>query len=206
MTNRKRNLHTVFVCEFFTFCNFFRKSFVLFMIGGNQLKRYLIIAMTREQFETYFRKYHSMVYRISFSQVKNHADAEDILQEVFVRLLCHEPEYESPEHEKAWMIRTALNLCRDLLKSKWQSTRVELEEIPEQEKSYFRLPGMEEDETLWAVMSLPEKFRNCLYLFYYEDYSIREIAVCLNMNENSVKANLKRGRERLKRILGDETI
>ena len=176
------------------------------MIGGNQLKVYLIVAMTREQFETYFRKYHSMVYRVSFAQVKNHADAEDILQEVFVRLLCYEPDYESPEHEKAWMIRTALNLCRALLKSKWQSTRVEMEEIPEQEKTYFKLPGMEEDDTLWAVMSLPEKFRNCLYLFYYEDYSIREIAVALNMNENSVKANLKRGRERLKRILGDETI
>ncbi len=176
------------------------------MIGGSQIEFYLIIVMTREQFETYFREYHSLVYRVSFAQVKNHADAEDISQEVFVRLLCYEPEYESREHEKAWMIRTALNLCRDLLKSKWQSTSIGMEEIPEKEKIYFKLPGMEEDDTLWAVMNLPEKFRNCLYLFYYEDYSIREIAVCLNMNENSVKANLKRGRERLKKTLGDGTI
>ncbi len=160
--------------------------------------------MTREQFETYFREYHALVYRVSFAQVKNHADAEDISQEVFVRLLCYEPEYESREHEKAWMIRTTLNLCKDLFKSKWQKSSVGLNEIPEQEKMYFKLPCMEEDDTLWAVLELPEKYKNCLYLFYYEDYSIREISACLNMNENAVKANLKRGREQLKKTLGDE--
>lgn len=162
--------------------------------------------MTREKLETYFREYYALVYRVSFAQVKNHADAEDISQEVFIRLLRYEPEYQSREHEKAWMIRTTLNLCKDLLKSKWKSTSIGIEQVTEHEKEYFHLPYMKEDDTLWAVLELPEKYKNCLYLFYYEDYSIREIAAGLNMNENAVKANLKRGRERLKKVLGDEKI
>lgn len=157
--------------------------------------------MTKQLFETYFRAYYSLVYRIAFMQMKGHADAEDVAQEVFVRLLRYQPGFQNEEHEKAWFVRTTVNLCRDIIKSKWHSTTVSIDRVSEQEKSYFHLPFKQEDGTLWVVMELPENYRNCLYFFYYEDYSIKEIAQLLNMPENTVKTNLKRGRELLKQVL-----
>lgn len=157
--------------------------------------------MTRQLFETYFKKYYSLIYRIAFLQMKGHADAEDIAQEVFVRLLKYHPAFANEEHEKAWFVRITVNICKDVIKSKWHSTTVSINKIPEHEKSFFQLPYVKEDETLWAVMELPEKYRHCLYFFYYEDYSIKEIAQILEMPENTVKTNLKRGREALKELL-----
>ena len=155
--------------------------------------------MMQSQMEGYFRKYYKACYRVAFSMVKNHADAEDIAQEVLLRLLAYQPEFAGPEHEKAWMIRTAINLCKDLLKSKWRKTTVQMEAVPDAERAYLQVPRMESDDTVWKVLELPERYRNCLYLFYYEDYSIREIARILEEPENTVKTNLRRGREELKK-------
>lgn len=157
--------------------------------------------MTMQIFETYFRKQYTLVYRVAFMQMKGHADAEDALQEVFVRLLKYQPQFENEEHEKAWFIRTTMNICKDILKSKWHSSTVSIDKIPDCEKKYFHLPYVKEDETLWAVLELPEKYKSCLYFFYYEDYSIKEIAQFLKIPENTVKTNLKRGREMLKAAL-----
>ncbi|MCM1175187.1 MAG: RNA polymerase sigma factor [Blautia sp.] len=159
--------------------------------------------MTRQLFEAYFRERYSLVYRVAFMQMKRHTDAEDVSQEVFMRLLKYQPQFESREHEKAWFIKTTMNLCRDVLKSKWNSTTVSIEKIPEQEKQYFQLPYMKKDETLWEVLALPEKYRDCLYFFYYEGYSVKETAQLLGMPENTVKTNLRRGREALKKRLTD---
>lgn len=160
--------------------------------------------MTKEQMERYFKEYYPLAYRIAFSQVRNRADAEDISQEVFIRLLLHGQEYGSGEHEKAWMIRVTLNLCKDLQKSKWQKSRVGMEAVPERELEQSELPFLKEDETLALVLELSENYKNCLYLFYYEDYSIKEIAEIMGMQENTVKTNLRRGREKLKELLKKE--
>ncbi len=157
--------------------------------------------MISNQLEGYFRKYGLVCYRVAFTLVKNHADAEDIVQEVIIRLLVYQPEFASEEHEKAWMIRTAINLSKDLLKSKWNRATVGMDAVSETEKSYFQVPDMEIEDTLWNILELPERYRNCLYLFYYEDYSIREIAKILEIPENTVKTNLRRGREALKQKL-----
>ncbi|MDD3368178.1 MAG: sigma-70 family RNA polymerase sigma factor [Lachnospiraceae bacterium] len=154
--------------------------------------------MTKDKLENYFRIYYSLCYRVAFTQVKTKSDAEDMVQETFLRLLFYQPVFTSEEHEKAWLIRTTINLCRDFLKSKWQKATVGIDKVPEQEKAHFRLPYQKEDETLWAVLELPEKYRNELYFFYYEDYSIKEIAAILVLPENTVKTNLKRGREALR--------
>lgn len=159
------------------------------------------MAETKERIEKLFCEYYSLVYRVAFSQIKNHADAEDITQEVFLKLLHNKMKFESTEHEKAWIIRVTLNQCKDLLKSKWKKSSVFIDSVPEQEKMYYKNPYVKEDETLWAVLQLPVKYRNCLYLFYYEDYSIKEIAESLEMQENTVKTNLRRGREALKKML-----
>ena len=116
--------------------------------------------------------------------------------------------------EKTLLVMNQDGVCLTVNSQKYdQWTKEELREKinnamqqickPEQEKAYFRLPDTKEDETLWEVLELPEKYRDCLYFFYYEDYSVREIARLLGMPENTVKTNLKRGREALKKRLAD---
>ena len=96
-----------------------------------------------QSLERYFQKYYRVCCRVAFTLVKNHADAEDVAQEVLLRLLVCEPEFVNEEHEKAWIIRTAINLCKDLLKSKWHKSTVRLEAAPEFERAYFQvLPAL----------------------------------------------------------------
>ena len=155
---------------------------------------------TKERLEQIFRDYYQLIYRVAFSQVKNHADAEDITQEVFLKIIRHDMRYQSMEHERAWIVRVTINLCRDLLKSKWHKTSVSMEEVSEAQRGSCENFTEIQDDMMWAVLQLPEKYRNCLYLFYY-DYSIKEIAQSLEMPENTVKTNLKRGRQALKEFL-----
>lgn len=156
---------------------------------------------TKERLEQIFRDYYQLIYRVAFSQVKNHADAEDITQEVFLKIIRHDMRYQSMEHERAWIVRVTINVCRDLLKSKWHKTSVSMEEVSEAQRGSCENFTEIQDDMMWAVLQLPEKYRNCLYLFYYEDYSIKEIAQSLEMPENTVKTNLKRGRQALKEFL-----
>lgn len=151
--------------------------------------------------EEYFQKYYKVCCRVAFTLVKNQADAEDVAQEVLLRLILYQPQFAGEEHEKAWIIRTAINLCKDLLKSKWNKTTVGMEAVSPEKRAAFEVPNVETDDTFFVVMELPEKYRNCLYLFYYEDYSIREIARILEKPENTIKTNLKRGREALREKL-----
>lgn len=143
-------------------------------------------------------KYRDMLYRIAFSNMKNKADAEDAVQEAFCRYLKVRPPIQNAEHEKAWFIRVVINICRDIQKSSWFSRTVGFDEVSEKEMGNFVLPYTAEDETLWHVMELPAAYRNPLYLFYYEDYSIKEIAGILELEEGTVKTRLRRGREMIK--------
>ena len=156
---------------------------------------------TKERLEQIFRDYYQLIYRVAFSQVKNHADAEDITQEVFLKIIRHDMRYQSMEHERAWIVRVTINLCRDLLKSKWHKTSVSMEEVSEAQRGSCENFTEIQDDMMWAVLQLPEKYRNCLYLFYYEDYSIKEIAQSMEMPENTVKTNLKRCRQAMKEFL-----
>ncbi len=152
--------------------------------------------------EAPFEKYKDILYRIAFSNMKSKADAEDVVQEAFCRYLKAEPAFENENHEKAWFIRVVINICYDIQKSAWFSRTVAFDEVPESEMEHFKLPFVEEDETLWHVMALPTAYRNPLYLFYYEDYSIKEIAQIMELGEGTVKTRLRRGREMVKeRIL-----
>lgn len=157
--------------------------------------------ITKERLEYIFREYYLLIYRVAFSQLKNHDDAEDITQEVFLKIIRHDMRYDSIEHERAWIIRVTINLCRDLLKSKWRKTSVSMENISEIQNAESEKFGNLQDNMLWIILQLPEKYRNCLYLFYYEDYSVKEISQSLEMPENTVKTNLRRGREALKKML-----
>jgi len=136
-------------------------------------------------------KYSKTLIKIAFSYMKNTADAEDIVQEVYISLMRRGNGFESDEHEKAWLIRVTINKCKNRLKSAWYHKSVPLDE----EISY--LPE-EESEVLSEVLSLPAKYRSVIHLFYYENYSIQEISEILRKSTGTIGTWLSRGRKLLK--------
>lgn len=160
--------------------------------------------MQKGDIEYFFTRYYSMVFRVAYMEVKSKADADDITQEVFIRVLGKAPEFASEEHEKAWIIRVTINLCRDLLKSKWNRDTVGIDNINIYECVDFAGIGNYDNEVLSNLCLLDEKYRRPLYLFYYEDYSVREISELLAVPENTVKTNLRRGRKKLGEMISKE--
>lgn len=153
--------------------------------------------MERVEFEDTARKYQDMVYRIAFQYFGNHADAEDVVQDTFLRLYTYQKPFESPEHLRRWLIRVTVNLCRDALKSPWRKRRVSIDAVPE--IPVFQEP--EEDALYREVMRLPEKYRVILELFYYEELSTQEIADMLRVRRSTVTTRLSRARKLLKKHL-----
>lgn len=145
-------------------------------------------------------RYGDMVRRLCLVHLKNPADTEDIFQNVFLKYVLSPVVFESPEHEKAWLIRVTLNACKDLVKSFFRSRTVPLEELLDQPA-----PLLEEHrEVLEAVLALPPKYRDAVYLHYYEGYTAAEIGKLLGKNTNTVYTLLTRAREQLRKTLGGD--
>lgn len=145
-------------------------------------------------------RYGDMVRRLCLVHLKNPADTEDIFQNVFLKYVLSPVVFESPEHEKAWLIRVTINACRDLVKSFFRSRTVPLEELLDQPA-----PLLEEHrEVLEAVLALPPKYRDAVYLHYYEGYTAAEIGKLLGKNTNTVYTLLTRAREQLRKTLGGD--
>lgn len=145
-------------------------------------------------------RYADTVKRLCMVHLKNTADTEDIFQTVFLKYALSSAEFESREHEKAWFIRVTINACKDLLKSFFRSRTVSLDELAE-------LPAeMSDDnrEVLEAVLSLPDKYKEVVYLHYYEDYTAPEIGKILGKNVNTVYTLLNRARQMLREKLGGD--
>lgn len=142
--------------------------------------------------------YADMIRRICLLHLKNHEDTEDVFQEVFLKYILHSDVFENAEHEKAWFIRVTINACKDLLKSLFRRRTVPLDVLSEEAASV----GPEYSEILELVLSLPVKYKDTIYLHYYEGYTAREIGELLNKKENTVYSLLSRGRELLKLELG----
>ena len=155
--------------------------------------------MERTLFEHAAVRYQNMVYRIALHYFGNSQDAEDAVQEVFLRLYAAEKSFESPEHLRRWLIRVTVNVCRDVLRSPWRRRRVSLEELPEE--PVFDQP--EQAALYREVMALPEKYRTVLNLFYYEELSVKEIGELLGLRTSAVTTRLHRARARLKDQLGE---
>ena len=141
-----------------------------------------------------------MVRRLCLVHLKNPADTEDIFQNVFLKYVLSPVVFESPEHEKAWLIRVTLNACRDLVKSFFRSRTVPLEELLDQPAPLSE----ERREVLEAVLALPQKYRDAVYLHYYEGYTAAEIGKLLGKNTNTVYTLLTRAREQLRKTLGGD--
>ena len=141
-------------------------------------------------------KHADMVRRICFIYLRSGHDVDDIFQDVFLQLLQRKTPFESSEHEKAWLIRVTTNRCKDVLKSFWRS-KVDLAEM-------MAIPGAGPDDTdlLQVVLALPQKYKDVVYLHYYEGYTVPEMARILERKENTIYSNLHRARAIMKKKLG----
>ena len=145
-------------------------------------------------------RYADLVRRVCMIHLKNHADTEDVFQTVFLKYVTGTTEFESEEHEKAWFIRVTINACKDLLRSFFRSRTVSLDDLLEQPD---QVPE-DHREVLEAVLALPDKYRDVVYLHYYEGYTAPEIGTILHKNPNTVYTLLTRARDELRKMLGGE--
>ena len=145
-------------------------------------------------------RYSDMVLRLCMVYLKNSEDAEDIFQTVFLKYALHKKTFESPEYEKAWLIRVTVNACKDLLKSFFRSRTVSLGDLAEFAPE---ITG-QQYAVMEAVWSLPKQYRDVIYLHFYEGYTAPEIAGILNRNPNTVYTHLHKGKELLKEALGGD--
>ena len=143
-----------------------------------------------------YQEHCQTVYRVAFTYMKNSYDAEDAVQETFARLIRSGERFRSREKEKAWLIVTVSNVCKDMLRRHYRSDRA-LEDY-----QYLAAPPHEIDETMEAILRLPEKYKTAVYLFYYEGYTAREIARMLGKKPNTVSSRIGRARLLLKTMLG----
>lgn len=155
---------------------------------------------SEEEVKRAVEQYADTVRRLCMIHLKNYADTEDIFQTVFLKYALSTAAFESQEHERAWLIRVTINACKDLLKSFFRSCTVSIEEVLEQPAA----PSEEHREVLEAVLSLPVKYREVIYLHYYEGYTAPEIGRILKKNVNTVYSLMKRAREMLRDRLGGE--
>lgn len=146
--------------------------------------------------------YADMIQRICFYHLKNQADTEDVFQNVFLKYMLHEEAFHDQEHEKAWLLRVAINDCKDHLKSLFRHNIVPLQAVQELEAD---IPDGHR-EVLEAVLSLPKRYKDAIYLHYYEGYTAAEIGQIIGKKENTVYSLLSRGRSMLKKELGGDGI
>lgn len=148
---------------------------------------------TSEYKRTIIEKYFNMIYKLALAETRDVHMAEDVTSDVFLKYMETKKVFESEEHIKAWLLRVTINASRSVFSSSWFKKTVPLEETLEA----AGIPE-EESEVYLAVMKLPEKYRTVIHLFYYEEFSVLEIAEILNSKESTVKSQLLRARALLK--------
>ncbi len=150
-----------------------------------------------QQAERLAQDYADAILRLSYTYLKNTQDAQDVCQTVFVKLLTEPRDFQSPAHERAYILRMAANACKDLLKSPWRQRIRPLEDglqVP--------APEAEEGSVLSAVNTLPPHYRAVIYLHYYEGYTAAETGEILGVPTATVHTRLARGRAKLKALIG----
>ena len=145
-----------------------------------------------------FHRQNARVYRLAMLYLKNPYDAEDAVQNIFLKFMDKDICFESPEHENAWFITVTKNYCKDTLKAFWRRN-IDLGEIPEQSTKEIA-----QEELLDLVMQLPVKHKEVLYLYYYEEYSIKEMSSLLHRKESTIQTQLATARKKLKLVMESE--
>ena len=156
---------------------------------------------TEENIRRVVEDYSPMLLRLAMTRSLSTADAEDAVQEVFLRLLTQLPRFRDGEHERAWLIRTTIHRASDLRKAASNRT------LPLEEAEVVAMPEeAESSPILSAVQALPEKYSTVIHLYYYEGYTIKEIAKLLGLPTPTVGTRLSRGREKLRKLLEEEVL
>lgn len=158
--------------------------------------------MRENEFITIVKRNNQRIYLIALSYTKNSTDAEDIMQNVFMKLWKHNKPFEDDEHIDKWLTIVCINESKDYIKNPFRKRNVSIEEAV----NISAIDKTEDIDLFKAVMSLPTKERTIIHLFYYEDISINDISDILKIKESTVKTRLFRARKKLKSILGDEWI
>ena len=153
----------------------------------------------KKRAEQVIRQYADMIYRIALHNLNNPADAEDIFQEVSITLLTKNAPLFDDAHIKNWLIRVTINKCNNFCRTPWQKRTEPL--------SLHTEDAVRTDTSALELLhTLPQKYRNIIYLYYYEEYTVPEIAKLLNLNKNTVNSTLQRARKKLKDILEEGDI
>ena len=151
-----------------------------------------------KNYEDYITKYSATVFRCAYSYVNNRSDAEDIMQEVFLKYIVKKPVFNDETHEKAWFLRVTINMCKSYLRSSWLKKRDEIDDDM-RDKTYI-----ENDPELWElVKQLPEKYRVVVELHFVEGYTIKEISMILKKNPSTIGTWLERGKKQLRKAMED---
>lgn len=152
--------------------------------------------MTNTQYTEAVNSFSDCLFRIAFSYCKNRQDAEDAVQDAFLKLYTCSKTFESDEHLKNYLIKIAVNNCKHLHISPWKK-RIEL--VEQQKEDSYQMENVEDKMVVYsAVMGLPDKYRIVTHLYYYEDYSVKQIAQLISEKETTVQTRLMRARQRLK--------
>ena len=155
----------------------------------------------REPVEKLIEQYRKHIFAAAFSICQNIADADDVVQDTFLKYHCSKKDFSSQEHIKAWLLRVAINKAKDHARSFWKKNTVSIEELMTASPENEELTLAQKDDgkrILEDVMKLPSKYRIVIHLFYYDDLSVAEIAKVLGLSESNVKTRLSRARNMLK--------
>ena len=156
--------------------------------------------MTQYELEQYLNKYRKNVFAAALFYLKDPSSADDVVQDVFLKLYTYKGEFDGDEHIKAWLIRCAINRCKDILRSPWYRFSAPLEAAGDK----VHIDSTEDENRVFCLLKkLGRNNRVTMYLYYYEGYNTEEIAKMLGISVIAVTSRLKRGRQQLKRLLTD---
>ena len=148
-------------------------------------------------FEDFYQRNYQVVYKLCYTYLKNSSEAEDCTEDVFVKVYTGNYTFNDEEHEKKWLVVTTINLCKDHLKHWWHKKVTTIETYPE-------VSVKEKDDTLLqAILNLPTKYKNVIYLYYYMGYKSEEIATMLKKPSSTIRNQLAQARKLLKKELGE---
>lgn len=154
----------------------------------------------RQPLEALIERYQRSLYAAAFNICRNPEDANDAVQDTFIQYYTSGKEFRDEEHLKAWLLRVAVNRAKDITRSFWRRNKISIEEYAEE----IPFENQEDRELFEAVMKLPEKYRDVIHLYYYEELSVKEIAGILGASQGSVKMRLSRGRSFLRDVFKEE--
>lgn len=186
-------------------------ALIRFLYRGCKGEAVVINPSKMDRVRKLYETYSDTVFRMAVMYLKSEQEAYDVVQEVFLKLLNRDIRFQDEEHEKRWLLRVAMNCCKDVLKSHWHKKRVPFDECDDAkdrmaggDHSGFDSSWTDRQTILAAVCDLPDIYKDVVFLYYYEEYSAEEAARILHKNASTVRSRLQKARELLKQKLKEE--